>query len=74
MAPPTFKKPPIIREIEALRVKPDEVLVLRFSEAVSEQELELMHVAIQAGPLKDRVLMMRLADGEGEATIIEAKP
>lgn len=73
MTPPTFKKPPIIREIDALRVKPDEVLVLRFSEAISTEEIELLDGVLQQGPLKGRVILLKVPVGEGEPTIVEAE-
>lgn len=69
--PPTYKKPSILREIEALRVKPGEVVLLRFTEAFTIKEIELFDVSIQRGPMKGRIICIQVPK-EVEAFVIEA--
>lgn len=69
MTVPTYKKPALIREIDALRIQPDEVLVLRFSDDMPVEEIELFDAALKQGPLKGRVVMMRF---NGEMAVVKA--
>lgn len=69
--PGTFKKPSILREIEALRVKPDEVVLLRFTEAFSLKEVQLFAAGIEQGPLNGRVICIHVPAAV-EAFVVEA--
>ena len=61
----------MIREIEALRIAENEILVLRFSEAISVEEVRLMGVALGDGPLKGRVVLIHAPEGEAIPTVVE---
>lgn len=67
---PTYKKPSVIREIDALCIQPDEVLVLRFSDDMAVEEIELFDAALKQGPLKGRVVLMRF---DGEMAVVKAE-
>lgn len=69
--PGTFKKPSILREIEALRIKPGEVLLLRFTEAFKMKEVEIFDAALKQGPLAGRVVCIQVP-AEVETFVVDA--
>lgn len=59
----------MIRELEALRVKPGEILILRFGKDVANEEMELFATALAENQLlKGRVVCMKF---NGDMTVLE---
>lgn len=68
--PETRVKPAVIRELEALRVAPGEVLVLRFGKDVEHEEMNLFAAAIGSNDLlRGRVVCMKF---DGDMVVLES--
>lgn len=69
--PGSFKKSDLVREVEGIRIKPGEVLLLRFTDAFALQEIEQFDARVKEGPLRNRVVCIRVPE-EVEAFVVEA--
>lgn len=69
--PRTNKNETLLHQVEAIRIKPGEVLLLRFTHQYSIEDIQQFDDGIYAGPLRHRVVCIRVPE-DVEAFVVEA--